>query len=154
MATYTKQMQRIVSEYRVSGQPWPSGTRTIANWAIETGRWQLPASAAISKCAEDLQAAMREDYFTDERGRRVRRLHPATIRANGQQLVLWDDIRTASRDHMHLSFQQRRRGIVGDLRQLKVDVDSFNHARTDVEPIQIEFDFTMDLAEIEAIEAA
>lgn len=56
--TYSKQMQKIVAEYRMSGEPWPAGTRTMAAWAIRTGRWELPESAAISKCAEDLQSAM------------------------------------------------------------------------------------------------
>ncbi|WP_245451966.1 hypothetical protein [Mesorhizobium waimense] len=69
-------------------------------------------------------------------------------------MVLWDDIRTAPRHHMQMSFQQRCRGIVGDVRQLKVDIDSYNEARSDEEPIQMDFDFTMDLAEIEAAEAA
>jgi len=154
MTTYNKQMHKIVSEYRTSGQVWPAGTRTIAAWAIQTGRWELPASAAVNKCAEDLQNAMREEYITDNRGRKVRKLHPAKITANGQQLILWDDIRTAPRHHMQLSFQQRRRGIVGDVRQLKVDVDSYNEAHQGAEPIQVEFDFTMDLAEIEAANAA
>jgi hypothetical protein len=152
--TYNKQMQKIVAEYRIAGEPWPAGTRTIAAWAIRTSRWVLPESAAISVCAEDLQSAMREDYFTDKMGRRVRRLHPATVKSEGKQYVLWDDIRTAPRHHMQISFQQRRRGIVGDVRQLKVDVDSYNDARSDEEPIQMDFDFTMDLAEIEAAEAA
>lgn len=154
MSTYSKQMQRIVSEYRASGQPWPAGTKTIASWAIDTGRWTLPDSAALNKCAEDLQTAMREEYITDKLGRKVRKLHPAKITRNGAQYVLWDDIRTAPRHHMQLSFQQRRRGIVGDVRQLKLDVDSYNGAHLDAEPIQVEFDFTMDLAEMEAADAA
>lgn len=154
MSTYTKQMQRIVEEYRGDGQPWPASTKAIAAWAIETGRWKLPASAAINKCAEDLATAMREEYITDKKGRRVRLLHPATIRRGSQQMVLWDDIRTAPRDHMQMSFQQRRKAIVGDCRQLKLDVDSYNDAHPDAEPIQTIFDFTMDLAEFEAAAAA
>lgn len=150
MATYTKQMQRIVDEYRDSGEPWPAATKAIAAWAITTGRWELPASAAIRRCAEDLSTAMREEYTTDARGRRVRLLHPATVYRNGEQMVLWDDIRTAPRRHMQLSFQQRRQGIVGDCRQLKTDVDSYNDAHPQEEPVQTVFDFTMDLAELEA----
>jgi hypothetical protein len=50
---------------------------------------------------------------------------------------------------MQISFQHRRRGIVGDCRQMKVDVDSYNDAHPDAEPIQIVFDFTMDLAELD-----
>ena len=150
MATYIKQMQKIVEQYRASGEPWPAASKTIAAWAISTGRWELPKSAAIDKCAEDVAAAMREEYFVDKKGRRVRLLHPATKRVGKEQLVLWDDIRTAPREHMQLSFQQKRKGIVADCYRLKVDVDSYNDSRPSDEPIQISFDFNMDLAEIEA----
>ncbi len=154
MATYHRQMHRIIEDYRKAGEPWPAAAKTIAEWAITTGRWELPAAAAINRCAEDLATAMREEYYTDPKGRRVRLLHPARRYVGGQQLTLWDDIRTASRSHMQLSLQQRRQNIVGDCRQLKTDVDSFNDAHPLEAPIQMVFDFTMDLAELEAASAA
>lgn len=154
MATYTKQMQKIVEDYRLAGEPWPAAAKTMAAWAIRTGKWELPASAAISKCSEDIATAMREEYITDTKGRRVRLLHPASVRKGNEQMMLWDDIRTAPRHHMQISFQQRRRAIIGDCRQLKTDVDSYNEAHTAAEPIQVVFDFQMDLAEFEAAEAA
>lgn len=152
-SSYTKQMQRIVEEYRNAGEPWPAASKTIAAWAIRTGRWELPASAAINKCAEDLSAAMREEYFIDRKGRRVRKLHPVRkTLSSGEQLTLWDDHRTAPREHMQLSFQQKRKGIFWDCHQLKTDVDSYNEARPEEENIQMVFDFTMDLAEHDAAE--
>lgn len=150
MANYTKQLQRIVAEYRLSGQSWPASTKSIADWAIGSGRWSLPASAAAQKCAEDISRAMREEYTTDTKGRRVRVKHPASVKRGAEQLVLWDDIRTAPRSHMLLSFQQRRQQIVGDCRQLKTDVDSYNDAKQAEDPIQMIFDFSRDLAELEA----
>jgi hypothetical protein len=153
MATYTRQMQRIVEDYRALGHPWPASAKTMAAWALDTGRWELPVSAAINKCAEDLAKAMREEYTTDAKGRRVRLKHPVATRRGAEQFVLWDDIRTATRDHMHVSFQQRRQQVVGDCRQLKADLDSYNDDHPDAEPIQMIFDFTMDLAELEAAAA-
>ncbi len=150
MRTYWKQMQKIVEDYRLTAEPWPATTKTIAAWAIRTGRWELPASAALNKCAEDLSEAMRQEYFVDMRGRRVRLLHPAQKFVSGEQLMLWDDIRNAPRSHMQLSFQQKRKGIFWDCHQLKVDVDSYNDAHSSEEPIQMIFDFTTDLAEHEA----
>jgi hypothetical protein len=150
MANYTKQMQKIVDDYRVAGESWPAAAKSMAAWAIKTGRWELPRSAAVDQCAEDLASAMREEYFVDRKGRRVRSLHPATTRNGRDQTVLWDDIRTAPRMHMQMSFQQKRKGIVADCYRLKTDVDSYNDARPDEEPIQMIFDFNMDLAEIEA----
>ena len=150
MAKYMKQMQRIVAQYRIASEPWPAASKTIAEWAIQRGLWELPESAAMAKCAEDLSRAMREEYMTDAKGRRVRIKHPASVHIHGQQLTLWDDIRTATRTHMHLSFQQRRQQIVGDCRQLKTDVDSYNDRNPYEAPIQMVFDFSMDLAELEA----
>ena len=48
---------------------------------------------------------------------------------------------------MEVAFQQRRRGIVGDCKQLKNDVDSFNDNLNSAVTIQIDFDFTDDLSE-------
>ena len=150
MSTYVKKMQSIVSQYRLAGRPWPTPAKAIADWAIDRGLWKLPTSAALAKCAEDVSRAMREEYVTDARGRRVRVKHPATIRRHGEQMVLWDDMRTASRQHKQLSFRQRRQQIVGDCRQLQVDVESYNDLHSDDGPIQMVFDFTMDLAELDA----
>jgi hypothetical protein len=154
MATYAKQMQKIVDEYRHAGEPWPTTAKAIADWAILTRRWELPASAVRRRCADDIAAAMREEYMTDPKGRRVRLLHPAPLIHDGAKEMFWDDIRTAPREHMLVSFQHRRQGIVGDCRQMKVDVESYNGAHAGEEPIQIVFDFTMDLAELEAADEA
>jgi hypothetical protein len=155
MANYTKQMQKIVQEYRLSREPWPASAKTIADWAIMSGRWEMPAAAIRRRCADDIAAAMREEYYTDAKRRRVRLLHPSPLlAAGGERTIVWDDIRTATRSHMELSFQTRRRGVVSDCRQFKVDVDSYNDAHADAEPIQVVFDFTMDLAEEEAADAA
>jgi hypothetical protein len=153
MPSYTKQMQKIVAEYRTSGETWPTASKTIAAWAIRTGRWELPDSAALNKCAEDLASAMREEYFVDVRGKRVRRLHPAQKRiSTGEQLTIWDDMRTAPHEHMYLSFQQNRRKIFWDCHSLKEAVDSYNFVHTPAEQIEMIYDFTNDLAEHEASE--
>ena len=154
MATYTKQLQKIVADYRKAGMAGPAPAKAIAEWAVQEGRWQLPPAAVTQRCAEDISRAMREEYMTDPQGRRVRVKHPVTRTIDGEQYVLWDDIRTAPRTHMQMAFQQRRLGIVGDCRQLKTDVDSYNDSRPENSPIQMIFDFTMDLAELEAARAA
>ena len=79
--------------------------------------------------------------------------HVATYARNGKQYALWADIRVASRDHMERSFQQRRHGIVGDCRQLKEDVDSYNQNQNKGEVIQLVLDFTDDMAEYAALKA-
>jgi hypothetical protein len=151
---YSRQDQKIVEEYRAAGERWPATKREIGAWAIKTGGWQMPASAILDRCANDIGGAMAEMYITDTKGRRVRLLHPATVKRQGQLFTEWDDIRTMPRAHLLLSSQQKRKSIVGECRQMKTDVDSFNDAHSGEKPIQISFDFTMDLAEYEAAMAA
>src|SRR5688572_20796221 len=124
--SYTEQVrQRIIGPYRRS-EHWPATTHEIAEWAIRNRLWEPHPSAILNRCAEEVARALREEYITDPQGRRVRAKHVADIRRGGRQFKLWDDIRDASHEHMRTAFQQRRLGIVGDCRQLKVDVDSYN----------------------------
>lgn len=148
---YYEQMQGIVSKYIDDGQPWPATSHQIAAWAIRSHLWAPQQSAIIDQCAEHLARAMREEYIVDPQGRTVRAKHAARMERDGEQQVFWADIRNASRDHMAIAFQQRRQQIVGDCRQLKADVDSYNDNKNPEAPIQMVFDFTADLQEFEAI---
>lgn len=112
--------------------------------------WQSHPSSVVSQCAEALSNAMRDEHIIDPQGRIVRAKHAARIK----QEVLWADIRTAPRHHMEVAFKQRRRAILGDCRQLNLDVDSFNENRAPHNPIQLIFDFTNDLLELDALEKA
>lgn len=95
---------------------------------------------------------MCEEYITDPQGRTVRAKHAARVEdANGKQTTLWADIRTAPRKHMETAFRQRRGQILGECRQLKSDVDSYNQNALTSNPIPMSFNFTYDLAEMEAI---
>ena len=122
----------------------------MAEWAMNAGLYKPHPQAAVRQCAKEIARALREEYYTDEKNRRVRTKHAV----RWGQTVLWDDIRTAPREHMQIAFQQRRERIVDDCRQLKTDVDSYNDTHPDRVPIQLVFDFTEDLAELEALNAA
>lgn len=148
--TYSKQLQGVIAQYRKSGRPWPASARDIAAWVIENKLWAMRPTDIVNRCADELARAMREEYIVDPQGRTVRAKHAAKVKVNGEQMTLWDDIRTADRDFMAIAFQQRRQQVVGDCRQLKVDVDSYNQNKNPGEPIQIVFDFTLDVLEAEA----
>jgi len=94
---------------------------------------------------------MRVEYITDAQGKRVRAKHAARVIQNGEQLILWDDIRTASPNHTETALAQRRQQIVGDCRQLKNDADSYNDNANPLVPIQVLFDFTDAMAEMDAL---
>lgn len=150
--SYVEQMQHIANEYFEAGHSVTT-THEIAIWAIETGRWGPQRATLINQCADELSKAMREEYFTDPQGRRVRAKHVARRPQYGKQTSLWSDMRIATRDHMETAFQQRRQQIVGDCHQLKNDVDSYNDNINASDPIQMIFDFRDDLAEIEVLES-
>lgn len=151
--SYYEQLRSIANQY-FSEHDGTATSRDIAAWATRTGLWSPQPGSLVDQCAEELSRAMREEYLTDAQGRSVRAKHCARMRENGKQFTLWADIRTAGKEHMSRAFQQRRRQILGDCRQLKVDVDSYNDNRKPEQPIQVVFDFTLDLAELEAVQAA
>lgn len=119
-------------------------------WLINNKLWEPRRGAVVSQCADHLARAMREEYYTDAQGRHVRVNHAASLLRGEKQQMFWDDIRTAGRTHMQVSFQGRRNQIVGDCKQLKTDLDSYNDNANTGEPIQMVFDFTKDLIEAEA----
>ena len=144
---HSEQMQEIYRMYLAERGKVPVTMHEVADWAISYGHWKPQPSDMVSKCAEELSRALRNEYFTDPQGRRVRAKHAATVRENQETFTYWDDIRTASRDHMELAFQQRRVAIVADCCQLNTDVESFNQNHNKGEPIQMFWDFTYDIEE-------
>ncbi|MEE8625612.1 MAG: hypothetical protein V3T19_09750 [Acidiferrobacterales bacterium] len=149
MANYFEQMRKIWDAYEAAGNPTPASTHEVAEWAVRNGSWQPRPADIIGQCAADLAHALRQEYFIDTKGRKVRAMHAACVKRQGEQLMLWADIRSAPRQHMDLAFKQRRQQVVSDCRQLKIDVDSYNDNHPDEKPIQMIFDFTRDLQELE-----
>jgi hypothetical protein len=95
---------------------------------------------------------MREEYIPDGQGRSVRAKHVARVREEGErQQFFWADFRNPNTPHSHweVSFQQHREQIVGECKQLKIDVDYCNEKYPTERQIEIVFDFTDDIAEAE-----
>ncbi len=151
MATYSDQMAALADKYQAATGRTAFTSKEVGAWALDSGLWQPHRDSIIRQFAEDLSKAMREQYIQDPQGRRVRAKH--AIRQEGEQGALWADIRLATRDHMEAAFQQRRQQIVSDCRQLCVDVDSYNENQNSGRPIQMVFDFTLDLAELALAES-
>lgn len=152
--TKAQARQGIVQKYRQDGQSWPATAKDIASWAVREGLWVAPRFSQIDACAKELSEAMREEYFTDPQGRRVRKKHAMRdikVLPDGKhrQLTFWLDIEDANPIQMRTAFQQRRMQVLGDCRQLKTDVDSYNDNNAHGAAIQMVFDFTEDLAELE-----
>jgi len=146
-------LQDIVNDYIAAGEPWPARRREIAAWAVRHRRWEPPARSRIDQCAQELADAMRAEMKTDPQGRTVRAKYCAKIAEMDDsgdlvQRTLWFDA-DAPPNLMHISFQQRRKAILGDNWQLKTDQDSYNDNNKYGAQIQLSFDYTNDLLEME-----
>lgn len=152
--SYAEQLQDIIEQYRRAHPDVVQlRMREVASWAMANGLMHPSRRDAISLCAHDLARAASQEYYTDAQGRRVRKKHAVRqlIEEEGKpkQLVLWADITNAPPEHMHMSLQQRRTGIVGDCKQLKTDLDSYNDNNVHGAEIQMSFDFSEDLQELD-----
>lgn len=152
MATYIVQLQRIWRDYEAAGMQTPATAREVAEWAVNKGLLEPREHDPIADLAEDLARAWREEYRYDDQGRRYRAKHAVRITSGGVQYGFWADIDSAPRDHIEKAFGQRRKQIVDDCYQLKVDADSYNYNRGEGRPIQIVLDFTQDVAELQALD--
>ncbi len=152
--TKSEALQEITEQYRNAGQEWPASSKMIAVWAIQNGLWKPRLRSAVSLCAKEIAEAMRQEYWTDPQGRKVRRKHAfrgfrELPSGRHEQGVLWGDYLQLKPEQMQSAAQLLRRQICGDCRQLKTDVDSYNDNNDYGARIQMLFDFTDDLAESE-----
>jgi hypothetical protein len=149
--TKTEHLQDIINQYIKATNAVRIDMQDVAGWAIRNELWMPPRKDSIRQCAHELARAARDEFYDDPQGRHVRKKHalrlPIVEAGEHKQLSLWVDIETASTSDMHLSLQQRRGYIVGDCKQLKTDLDSFNENYNTGAPIQLSFDFTEDVAE-------
>lgn len=148
--TYSDAMLDIVHRYLQDGGTEPIDLDDLARYAIKNDLWTKHGSTLVQMCKRDLSRALREQFHTDPQGRQVRTFHATKLHsAGGEQQVFWADLRTAPPEHVELAFQQRRSQIVGDCRQLKLDVDSYNENNVHSGSYQLLLDFTDDVAELE-----
>ena len=148
MTNYSEQMQKLFAQYEASVCEGPASLRDVGRWAIDNKLWAARDEDILSQFADDMARALREEYRTDRSGRRYRAKHAVRTSRGGKQLSFWADIDRAPRSHLERAFAQRRRQIVGDCHQLRLDVDHFNDTRPDEQPIQLVLDFTEDIEEM------
>src|SRR5205823_6136646 len=147
--TKREQLLRIRDDYRAAHNNEPASARHMADWAVAQGMYNLPVFATAKRCAEELADVMRQDHMTVAGGRRVRTMHSWTA----DQGMLWDHIQTITRDNMKLSLANKRNGIVGEVKQIKVDIDYFNDLHAGEPPLQMSFNFENDLADAGLMES-
>ena len=144
MASYAQQMQDIFRRYQEEVGSDPVDLKVVGAWATAQRIWAPRPVDVLSRFATDMAEALREEYRTDKSGRRYRAKLAVTV---GSQGSLWGDIDTSPRSHVVKNFGQRRRQVVGDCVQLRLDRDHYSASHPNEEPIQIDFNFTDDVEE-------
>lgn len=153
MTTLNEQLLRIVEDYRAAGCKWPATREQIAEWAVEHERYELTRGMAVRQCAERIGRAMGLEHIRDKKGRSVRKYYAARIREDGQLVMKWDDW-NAPRPFMEMAAANRRNQILGQCWQLKNDMDSYSDRHCQMEPIQMDFNFNVDLEELDQLHDA
>jgi hypothetical protein len=102
---------------------------------------------------DKMRRALREEYHTDPQSRRVRTNHPYKEWILGesgerQQKTMWGDIWSLNPEQMRNSVQVRRKQSLGEVRQIKIDLESYNDNNGFGAKIQMSFNFDKDLQEI------
>lgn len=150
MSNTPDRLQQIWHRYDNEHKHKPSGTREAVEKAVAEGLLELPIIDPYDILAGKMAAALREEIQTDEKGRRYRVNHAVRVNKSGVQYTFWATMGYAPHDHMERAFTQRREQVIGDLFQLKTDVDVYNDLNVGKRPkIQLVLDFVDDVAERE-----
>ena len=149
MPNQTEKLQAAFKQYEVEHDHEPTGTRPVVEWAVREGLLELPEMNPMDILAGKMAHALRVETAVDAQGRRYRVNHAVKIMKDGVQKTFWGIMGFAPHNHMQITFAQRREGIVSDCVKLKTDVDAYNSQATDEVDIQLELDFTDDVAERE-----
>lgn len=147
MATYREQLQKVWHAFERENGQVPATTREAAQWGVARRMIEMPQVDPFAKLAEDMSAALREEYATDRQGRRYRVNHAVRVTKGGVQYTFWAIMKDAPREHMQKAFIQRREQVVGDCVQLATDVEAYNGMNEGQPPIPMLFDFRDDVEE-------
>jgi hypothetical protein len=118
-------MLYLVQEYKRVHEVDEYDLAAVAHWAFTTGRWQRPPVDPESALRRELARAMRSDYVVDPQGREVRNYHPVLHYEGERAVSIWQEIGTARPEHMRVSLQQRRNGILSRVLQHSLDFKSY-----------------------------
>jgi hypothetical protein len=153
MTTKNERLQQVWHRYDSDHVHLPTSARQAAEWAVAEGLLELPKIDPYDALAEDMAQALRLETQTDALGRRYRVNHAVRVTKSGVQYTFWGVLGFAPHDHMEKAFFQRREQVIGDLVQLKTDVEVYNDLNAGQNPrIQLVLDFTDDVAERQQLE--
>ncbi len=145
--THAEAFQQLWRDYEDQHDHAAASAREVVDWAVRERGLRLPKVDPRDILAGQLARALREEYATDDQGRRYRVNHAMRVTKDGVQYTFWGILGFASHEHMQRAFTQRREQVVGDLVQLHIDVEVYNERVPIEKRIQLVLDFKDDVSE-------
>lgn len=139
--------QRLWREFEAEHGYAAASARDVVDWAVIHRGLALPRVDPRDVLADRMSRHLREEYATDDKGRRYRVNHAMRVTRNGVQHTMWGIMGFAPHAHMQRAFTQRREQVIGDLVQLDIDVEVYNETLPAEKKIQLVLDFKDDVAE-------
>ncbi len=147
MVTKNEQLQALWRLFEHENDYEPRSAREAVEWAVKSGKLELPDIDPLDVLAGQMSRALREEYKEDAKGRRHRVNHAVRITKDGVQHTFWGIMGFADHDHMQKAFTQRREQVVGDCLQLQIDVEVYNELNPTKEQFELVLEFADDVAE-------
>jgi hypothetical protein len=153
MSSKQQKMEYFIEEWLRETGNTEIDMHQVAKYALAKGFRAPKVLSEVDLLAREFSQAAREKTRIDEEtGRPYRAYHVFKQRQGEQQLSVWVDIDRAPRPRMLKSLQMRREQMIGDAVAVTNDADHWNRIHPTEDPIQIELDFTPDVAERRAAE--
>jgi len=148
MSQKTREKQFIIREWKQATGKVEIDMHEVAAFAAQRG-WPIPPPiSGLDRLAKEFSQAAREETRQDSQsGRPYRVYHAFTPDGSGQGVFLWIDIDEAPRPIMQKSARMRREQVIGDMVQLKLDLEHWNRVNPDKAPIVLVTDVTEDVNE-------
>lgn len=131
--TKSQLYEYILEQYRKAhpqenGQPVEP--HRVADWACDKGIYNKPPITMAERLSQELSRWLGAEHFTDPQGRDVKANHAVIVEVQTpkgpRKISRWLPLFDAPPLHIKTSFQQRRRSLYGDARQLHMDWESYN----------------------------
>jgi hypothetical protein len=147
--SYNRRLLELIDRYiKESGEDNPD-YHYVAAWAHRKGLLAPRQRDVVRQIAQDLARASNQDYITNEKGEPVRHRLSYKETRGDKQLRFWFKMEGGTPEKMRLNASDRRNGAVMDVLQIVRDLNYFNENYNPGDPIQMDFDFTKDIADHE-----
>lgn len=137
----------------------PIEPHRISAWATSRGLWDRPPVTAEELLRKELSRFLKKQHIIDPKGRDVRKNHAILVNVVGPNGVVkrrsqWHTIYEAPPEHMLMSLQLRRRQAYADVRQVRMDWESYNDYNilgAELQQMSMNFDHDLEEAKLPTV---